>query len=237
MSKQLNALFRHCEGSLDSKHLEDLAWYDRRPTIISPKSFFRAYAWALLVTGMSRKGAETWAANTGFWSIFTMRQCALHAPSTLIQRVGVTPKTTRAQKLRAIHAMGRALSGRTSHQVAREYFLGERRTPYLSALHIPRLDAIPWIGVTNARFIIRNLDGEGIKDDRWILKIMQLFSCTLSDLEKVGKDIGWKSGRVDLVLWLYCEQEIRKVQNVKSHFAKTGLLVAPPRAPVGRVSL
>jgi hypothetical protein len=122
------------------------------------------------------------------------------------------------RKLAAIHELGRRLAGMSPRQVADEYFGGVIRTADLNESHVPRLDALPFVGETSARFIIRNMGGELIKDDRWINVILAYLGCTEDDLAHAGRKLGWKIGRVDLVLWHYCRQEIRSTKNLAAHF-------------------
>lgn len=87
---------------------------------------------------------------------------------------------------------------------------------------MPALDDLPFIAPTSARFMIRNMGGELIKDDRWLNSLMEYFRCSVSDLDSAGKELDWKQGRVDQVLWGYCVQEIHQTGNLASHFHSLG---------------
>jgi hypothetical protein len=71
--------------------------------------------------------------------------------------------------------------------------------------------------MTSARFIIRNLGGELIKDDRWLEAIRRHFGCSFADFEQAGRSLRWELGKVDLVVWCYCEQEIRSTSRLGRH--------------------
>lgn len=209
-------LLKHCERRLDR---EDLARRDReRPARVSADAFFKAYAWALLVSGIARKSARTWTERTAFWQVFTPRACRRCPIGVLLRRVGVSRRTRMGKKLAAVAALGRELYGLSPTQVAEKFFAGTIRTARLCEEHVPALDALPFVGPPNARFIIRNMGGELIKDDRWLRAIMRYFRCTVEDLRRAGARLGWKAARVDRVLWRYCEQEIRSTNRLPRHF-------------------
>jgi hypothetical protein len=207
--KSLVRLLKHCERRLDADAWRDVVWYDsKRPRRVSAVSLFEQYAWALLVPGIARKAAQTWAERTEFWRIFTVYTCRRNSTASLLKRVGVRPHTRMGRKLVAVHALGRELCGLTSKQVAERFFGGIVRTAALGEQHVLALDALPFVGEPSARFIIRNLGGELIKDDRWLVAVMRYFRCGVEELERAGARLGWRLGRVDIVLWCYCEQEI-----------------------------
>jgi len=126
------------------------------------------------------------------------------------------------KKLAAVRALGRELCGFTPKQVGDKFFAGVTKSVTLSEQHVPALDALPFIAEPSARFMIRNMGGELIKDDRWLSAIMRYFRCTFKDLTRAGAALGWRVGRVDLVLWCYCEQEIGSTRNLKRHFRGVG---------------
>jgi hypothetical protein len=126
------------------------------------------------------------------------------------------------KKLAAVGALGRALCGLNPKQVAEKFFAGVTRTAGLGEDHVPALDALPFIAEPSARFMIRNMGGELIKDDRFLVAIMRHFRCSVQDLERAGARLGWRVGRVDVVLWCYCEQEIRSTRRLSKHFRDAG---------------
>jgi len=88
--RNLKKLLNYCERNLGETGKEDLDWYDNyRPKTVSAKEFFNAYAWALLVSGIKRKAAESWKENNDFDSVFTLRNCRLNNSRDLIS---VCPK-------------------------------------------------------------------------------------------------------------------------------------------------
>ena len=160
-----------------------------------------------------------------FWRTFSLKNCASNPPSVLIQRLRVKRTTTKARKLRAIHALGRDIAGRPLDYVARKYFLRHIRTSRFGEAHVKHLTALklPWVRETNARFIIRNLGGEDLKPDRWIVKLMEVFQSDRAEFVAAAEELGWRLGYLDLVLWRYCVQEIKRVRLTHDHFQRLGL--------------
>lgn len=221
--KTLVRLLKHCEARLGPEYRDVLARYDKkRPARVSASTLFKAYAWALLVSGISRDSALTWTERTGFWDVFTLQACKKYPVHYLLRRVGVSPGNRMGKKLAAVHALGRDVCGLTSRSVAERFFGGVTKNAQLGEQHVAALDALPFIGKPSARFIIRNMGGELIKDDRWISAIMRYFCSTVADLSRAGTALGWGIGRVDLVLWCYCEQEIKLTRNLQGHFRAVG---------------
>jgi hypothetical protein len=219
----LARLLKLCECKLDGEAKKDLIWYDsERPTTVSGVAFFESYAWALLVSGIGRKQATTWAQRSGFWQIFTLENCRQETAHSLLRQVNVAPDNKMGRKLTEIHTLGRMLADMTPRQVADKYFGGTIHSRDLSEANVPDLDQLPLIAPTSARFIIRNMGGELIKDDRWLKAFMEYFKFDTGDLERAGKELGWMLGRVDLVLWGYCEQEIGSTVNLAAHFRSIG---------------
>jgi hypothetical protein len=222
--KALVRLLRHCEAGLASEYRAILADYDRkRPTRVSASTFFTEYAWALLVSGISRDSALTWADRTRFWDVFTLQACKKHPAPYLLRRVGVAAGNRMGRKLAAVCALGRALCGLTPKQVGQRFFGGATKSVQLGEEQVPALDALPFIGKASARFIIRNMGGDLIKDDRYLIAIMRYFRCTVEDLTRAGAKLGWGAGRVDLVLWCYCKQEIGATKRLAKHFRDAGV--------------
>ncbi len=191
--------------------------YDR-PKRVSGRVLFEQYAWALLVSGISRRSARTWTDRTKFWRVFTLSSCRRYPAAQLIRKVGIARGNKFGKKLMAIHALGRSVAGLPPRHVAARYLGGETRTSKLGEQHARILiDELPLIQMTSARFIIRNLGGELIKDDRWLEAIRKYFGCSYADFEDAGRSLGWKLGKVDLVVWCYCEQEIKSTRWVTRH--------------------
>lgn len=221
--KRLVRLLKHCEARLDRTARRDLARYDnKRPARVSASSLLEQYTWALLVSGIARKSADTWAARTGFWDVFTLQACKKYPAHRLLRRVGVSPWNRMGKKLAAVHTLGRDVCGLTPRSVAERFFAGVTTSGQLGEQHVAALDALPFIGKPSARFIIRNMGGELIKDDRFLVAIMRYFACKVEHLTRAGAKLGWGAGRVDLVLWCYCEQEIGSTQRLAKHFRNAG---------------
>jgi hypothetical protein len=219
----LEQLLTHCESKLVGYAREELVWFDTmRPSIVSPYSVYEAYYWALSVAGIGPKSAETWMQRNRFREVFTLDNCRQFSADSLIRAVNANPNNLRGRKLRAIHALGRTLSNMSCRQIANKFFGGIIRTRDLSEVNVPALDELPFIGRPSARFMIRNMGGEMIKDDRWLNSFMEYFRCTIRDLERAGKAVDWTLGRVDQILWGYCVQEIRQTTNLAAHFRSLG---------------
>jgi hypothetical protein len=219
----LARLLEFCESKLGIDAKKDLRWYDsRRPKRVSARSFYESYARALLVSGIGAEQADTWAGRSGFWEVFTLENCRRYQARVLLRRVNVVPDNKMGRKLTVLHGLGRALAGLTPRQVADRYFGGIIRSRDLSEDNVPTLDDLSLIGPPSARFIIRNMGGELIKDDRWLNELVRYFRCDLSEFERAGKEIGWMVGRVDLVLWWYCKQEIGSTSKLAAHFRGHG---------------
>jgi hypothetical protein len=208
-----------CRSRLNREACEDLAWYEYdRPKRVTARALFESYAWALLVSGISRRSARTWASRTKFWDIFTVENCRRYSATALTRKVGISSRNKFGRKLRALHGLGRSVAGLSPKRVAARYFGGETRTSRLGELHARLLkDQLPLVQMPSARFIIRNLGGELIKDDRWLEAIRRHFGCSFSDLEAAGRSLRWKRGKVDLVVWCYCEQEVKSTRQLRRH--------------------
>jgi hypothetical protein len=125
-------LLKYCEANLGESGKEDLDWYTHdRPKWVTPKMFFAAYSWALLVLGLSRKSARTWIKISSFWSIFNLTNCRAYSAKTLIKRVGSDADNKFGKKSTSIHKFGRDIVGMNSKKVADEYFGGIRKTVFL----------------------------------------------------------------------------------------------------------
>ncbi len=220
------SILKHCQDNLGENGLAHLDWYDnKRPSKISAREFFHQYAWAVLVSGMSRKSAQGWVDNNDFWTEFSMSSCRSSSLDQLLKRVGAERNTVRGKKLAAIHAMARELDGMSPREVADRYFDGVIETRNLEERHVALLRSlrIPYLGPANAQFILRNLGGEFIKCDRWVEALLRHFKWRICDLEKAATKLGWGLARVDVVLWSYCEDNIRITRNVSKHFRAVGL--------------
>lgn len=218
-------VLKYCERRLGDSGQSDLHWYDHeRPQLVTKKVFFDEHAWAVLVSGMSRKSVLGWRDKVNFNSVFSMKACAQHSPAYLLKRVGAKRDTRMGMKLLAVHAMGRMLFPMTHKQVASEFFGGTVQTAELGEDDAKRLLAkrLPFVGPANANFIIRNMGGELIKCDRWLSALMSHFGWSTRDLQRAADSLGWGLGRVDVVLWSYSEEHICSVRQLRSHFRSLG---------------
>lgn len=221
---KLVKLLRSCEEVLGTDH-RDLVWYDtERPQRLTRKAFFETYAWAMLVWNRKRTAAEGFIRKRKFWEIFTLSETASTSAKVLVKRVGVDSANRFGRRLLEIAVLGRQLGGMTLQEFRDHYFLGARRGHQLGRKHANHLLdlGIYGVGPANAAFIIRNLGGELIKCDRWILALMAELGVDLADLAGAASQLGWGLGRVDAVLWSYCEQEVGAVAGLGPHLRNLG---------------
>ena len=172
--------------------------------------------------GIGARAAETWANRVEFWETFTPDRRKRYPAASLSRRVGVAPGNKRGRKLIAVHALGRAPAGLSPREVADRYFGGTSGSRDLGESQVPAIDALPLVGAPSARFIIRNMGGESIKDDRWLTALMKYFCCGVDDLARAGRRLGWQLGKVDLVLGHYCASEVGATKKLAAHFRRLG---------------
>ncbi len=228
--RTLLAWLRHCEKALGRGH-EDLKWYDEgRPTVVTRDVFLKEYAWALLVWNRSRKSARTWDDKTGFLDALSVRRLrhSRQPASAFARRFGANPRNHFGRRLAAVFTLGRAVGALTEGEFRTAYFLGSREGKALGQQHAAHLRTLGLYGVgpANAAFIVRNMGGELMKCDRWILAVMKATGVDAGDFERAAHRLGWGLGRVDAVVWSYCEQEVGTTGALKAHLRHTGF---PPR--------
>lgn len=217
--RKLTDFLVRCESELGPKH-RDLEWYDhKRPRIVTRKAFFTEYAWSLLVWNRSRRSAETFAERRDFWRVFTLERVAAASGVRLVKRIGVDPANHLGRRFVALATVGKKVAAMKEAEFRETFFLGERRSSALGAAHARHLRAMGLFGVgpANAAFIVRNLGGEMVKCDRWLLAFLRTTGLNQSDLERAARRLGWGIGRVDAVLWSYCEQYVKEVSQLRKH--------------------
>jgi hypothetical protein len=220
----VTALLRHCERTLGRDH-RDLNWYDHeRPAVTTRSNFFREYSWALLVWNRRRKSAESWARKVGFWKKFNLTALKRTACATAPRLVRVNPANCLGRRLVAMARLAADLRQINDDCFRKRYLLGCRRGKDLGARHAFHLQQIGLYGMgpANSAFIVRNLGGELLKCDRWILALMRLTRMKRKDFEVAAEHLGWGLGRVDTVLWSYCEQEVKATSRLRRHLQADG---------------
>ena len=222
----LTTFLLRCETELGADH-RDLVWYDHgRPVIVTREAFFGEYAWSLLVWNKSRRAAETFAEQRDFWRVFTLKSVAVTSGPQLVRRIGVDPANHLGKRFVALAAVGRIVAAMSEAEFRESFFLGEKISSKLGAAHARRLRELRLFGVgpANAAFIVRNLGGEMVKCDRWLLAFLGATQLSLADLELAAHQLGWGLGRVDAVLWSYCEQYVRDVARLHDFLRNRSLL-------------
>jgi hypothetical protein len=216
---KLTSFLIHCETDLGPDH-RDLRWYDHaRPRIVTKRAFFVEYAWSLLVWNRSRRAAETFAEQRDFWRVFTLKAVATTSGRRLVERIRVDPSNHLGRRFLALAAVGKRVDAMKPAEFRETFFLGERSSSKLGVAHARRLRELRLFGVgpANAAFIVRNLGGEMVKCDRWLVRFLRLAGLSCLDLERAARKLGWGVGRVDAVLWSYCEQNVKEVSRLAEH--------------------
>lgn len=65
----------------------------------------------------------------------------------------------------------------------------------------------------------RNMGGEAIKPDRWIIEFELWYSTTQESMEDELLRLKIPLGLFDIVFWCYCEKFVSKVDKLPEHFA------------------
>lgn len=220
----LTDLLQHAERVLGPTH-RDLRWYDtQRKKRVTKQSFFEQYAWSLLVWNRSRASAESFARNRRFWQVITLASTVAQRPSTLLRQLGVDPHNSFGRRILAIVQLGRRLGAMSEASFRRVFFDNEGASARLSHRHATHLRSLRLYGVgpANAAFIVRNMGGELLKCDRWILALLDETRLSAGHFQQAAQALGWGLGRVDAVLWSYCEQEVNVTSSLPSHLRALG---------------
>jgi hypothetical protein len=234
----LHQIYRDCLAAIGGTSNSDIRWYlEERPKRITRRAFFREASWAICVTGISRKAATSFfeRAKT-FGPIQDYIVLSSWDPARFrrfMERVHQRPVPPRARaKWTAIYTLAKILAGYSSEQAFREeFFGGKRMSAALDDNDVARLTRmrLSFIAETNAHFIIRNMGGEAIKCDRWILAFLRRYRTTLKQLSSQLHALSIPLGLFDIAVWAYCEKHVRSSRNFSRHFGPLGLIT-----PTGR---
>jgi hypothetical protein len=226
-SADLKSIFEKCHFALGGESNPDIQWYlCKRPDEVSRNCFFENATWAIWVAGMKRKGAETFLARArdrGFcWDFATVNSWDDKRLLQFAKELHGQPVPDRARKKwETIHNIaGQLGSYPTEEDFSRAFFAGKTESKDLDETDALRLldRDIPFIGEASARFIIRNMGGELIKYDRWIRAFLEYFGISPHELETQLQELGIQLGLFDIVIWAYCEENVRKVDRFAQHF-------------------
>lgn len=204
-------------------------------------TFFNEACWAILVSGVSRNVAsKIWnnakqlkfPLGSGEWEILAEWSidefngwCKILAQSLKKPRpdlVGIF-----REKWRAIWDLAMWLAEFEDDQEFQDQvFGGKSQGEQLDDEDIKRLAQIKkeqnrlfGIGHANRFFILRNLGGDFLKPDVWVLQFCAwLGGVSVSDLADSLRDEGIHCGTFDAYLWTYCESMIRESRHLNAHF-------------------
>ncbi len=233
-STSLISGFEYMLSRVGGEEHPEVAWYlHKRPRTITRDSFFEYSTWAIQVSGRGGRAANTFmqrAEEAGFsWDYLRLAAWTQARFSSFVKRLHgydsrghARPIPPLAQKKwEAIREIARELYGhRDEGSFREEYFQGKTESAELDKRDIQRLatSGFPFIKEANAAFIIRNMGGEAIKPDRWVLEFCECSGTPLRELESALADTKILLGFFDIVLWAYCEEFVRRVDQLEQDF-------------------
>lgn len=223
----IKSVYNKCFKAIGGLNNEDVIWYTNdRPKTISRASFFESAVFAIWVSGLKRRSANSFlerAKKSGFdWNFSTTAskksnewndfKVSLHGKN-IPKRAGM--------KWDAIQYLANELNKCTDdNQFRKEWFDGKSRSSRLDSEDVKKIQKmkLPFIGRANAHFIIRNMGGEAIKCDRWLKAFMNYFEISESQLLKHLEKSDIPAGLFDVVIWAYCEMYIKITSKFENHF-------------------
>ena len=224
----MKSIYNKCFKAIGGSKNEDVIWYTtKRPKTISRKSFFESAVFAIWVSGLKRKSANSFlerAGESGFdWDFSnTANKTSKQWKAFKVSIHGKNVPKRADMKWDAIQYIAKELDKFTDDiQFKNEWFEGKSRSSGLSSENVKNLQKmkLPFIGRANSHFIIRNIGGEAIKCDRWLKAFMNYFKISESQLLKsLKKESNIPEGLFDLVIWVYCEMFIKKTSEFDNHF-------------------
>lgn len=194
---ELIQFYNHAKSNIKNND-SDLKWYYDRPLELTRDEFFKTYVWAVWVSGMKRKSADSFLNKINGWKLDWRHFAKIKTESELRQKVsnyhlGYESVPNRAfSKWKAIWTVACKLDEWGSNKKMREeLFQGKQKTATLDRLDARALEKyrLPYIGCANSHYIIRNLGGEAIKDDRWINGIRLYWHMSFNEFVKYLKKI------------------------------------------------
>lgn len=224
----LSTIFENCLHDIGGGANEDLRTYLKsRSTSISREEFLQQALWAVWGSGMSRKSNAGFRrnnarkfANINYEDFGSLNTQDLDIFMARIHGVPVTKKAS--QKWKAIHHIAKWLSTFPSEESFRDdVFQGKSKGSELDATDANKLFNLnlPFIREANANFLIKNLGGESIKQDRWINAFLKWGGISIKELKSLLSSLRIPFGFYDNVIWSYCEMYIGKVYLFDTHFS------------------
>lgn len=233
MQLEVKKLYSHCKAKIGGDKNKDVQeLLEARKKSITRQNFFEAGAFAILVSGVSRKGTDTvWelAKGDGFrfndvhetakWPQATWDKFfAKRYPNGLSGRGG--------KKWQAIRSLAVQIDAFPDEESFRShYFAGKKRGRDLNGEDVDRLCGmwLPFIRLANSQFIIRNMGGNAMKYDRWIKELLKCLNMTAQQLETelLSNDISLSL--FDMVMWAYCEAFVKRTTHLKKHLGSVVL--------------
>ena len=220
-------VYDRCFEAIGGETDTDVGWYlHGRPKRISRQSFYKSALWAVWVSGMARKSAETFlerADSKGpIWDLTAFARLDNAKFSAFVRSLH-RPRAARARlKWRSVRYIAKKLEKLDERSFRMDFFAGKSKSASLGASDVSALarKKLPFIGFANSQFIIRNMGGEAVKCDRWVEKFLRYADMPLADLEAKLKAAGIPLGLFDVVLWKYCEQEVGRVSQFNVRFRR-----------------
>jgi hypothetical protein len=228
MKADIRKIYNHCLEAIGGDANEDVSYLKTRPKLISRESFFQEAVWAVWVSGMGRKGTETFlkkAERYGFsWDFRRMQNWNYVKWKRFLIKLHGNHCPPRAQKKwQAVREIAKSL-GRfsTERDFRKAFFGGKTRSRDLNNDDVQRVLnlRLPFIGWANSHFVIRNMGGQAIKCDRWIDAFLTLYKLTQRDLEALLRHFKISLTLFDAAIWGYCEKYVKRVSRLSHHFGK-----------------
>ena len=228
MMPDLRTIYDTCFHALDGEKNEDIAYLvKQRPKEVSREGFFWAFVWAVFVSGVKRKSADSFlkrAVNEGFsWDYRVSAAWDAAKWEDFFQRIynGASPGGRAKKKWSAVRNIGRKLHEFPDETAFRDgWFGGKRRSSDLNQDDVKELRnrGLPFVGPANSQYIIRNMGGEAIKADRWVTAFLDHYQIKLTEVETELRFLRIPLSLFDGVLWAYCEGKIKQVAAFSAHF-------------------
>jgi hypothetical protein len=197
-----------------------------RPKDVSRKTFFTEAVWAIMGSGIRWKSNDAFckrATEVGFpWDFVEIANWPQRKWDGFFSRLypyGVSGRG--GMKWAAVQSIARELFDLPDEAAFRaDFFGGKKRSADLNSEDVGRLRRrkLPFIGPANAQFVVRNMGGESLKCDRWILAFLDYLGVNAPALEEELARLRISLSLFDIALWAYCEQFVRQVANFRGHF-------------------
>lgn len=227
LSEYLRRVHEFCFHAIGGEENEDVRYVlHDRPLEVTRADFFKESTWAIHASGVSRKVNAAFcdrATACGFpwdfgevadwgqpgWNVFFGRLY----PGGVSGRGGMKWAAVR-------HIAGILAASRDDGAFRAAFFGGKSRSADLNRDDVRRLRArrLPFIGPANSQYVVRNMGGEAVKCDRWVIAFIDYLGVSGSMLEDELVGLGISLSLFDVVLRAYCERHVRRVTELPGHF-------------------